>query len=66
MANGRAKFESSRISTEKPMRFFSRSRPGTPLLPVKAPKVIRNDRISVKKLQLRTKVVQKDVSKGCN
>jgi len=33
VANGRAKFESTKISPEKPMRFFSRSRPGTPLLP---------------------------------
>ena len=40
MANGRAKFESQKISPEKPLRFFgSRSRPATPLLPVKAPKV---------------------------
>jgi len=40
VANGRAKFESQKISPEKPLRFFgSRSRPSTPLLPVKAPKV---------------------------
>ena len=40
VANGRAKFESQKISPEKPLRFFgSRSRPATPLLPVKAPKV---------------------------
>ena len=40
VANGRAKFESQRISPEKPLRFFaSRSRPATPILPVKTPKV---------------------------
>ena len=40
VANGRAKFESQRISPEKPLRFFaSRSRPSTPILPVKTPKV---------------------------
>ena len=40
VANVRAKFESQKISPEKPLRFFgSRSRPSTPLLPVKAPKV---------------------------
>ena len=40
VANGRAKFENQKISPEKPLRFFgSRSRPSTPLLPVKAPKV---------------------------
>ena len=40
VANGRAKFESQRISPEKPLRFFaSRSRPGTPILPVKTPRV---------------------------
>ena len=40
VANGRAKFESQRISPEKPLRFFaSRSRPSTPILPVKTPRV---------------------------
>ena len=40
VANGRAKFESQRISPEKPLRFFaSRSRPATPIMPVKTPKV---------------------------
>ena len=40
VANGRAKFESQRISPEKPLRFFaSRSRPGTPILAVKTPRV---------------------------
>ena len=40
VANGRAKFESQRISPEKPLRFFaSRSRPSTPALPVKTPRV---------------------------
>ena len=40
VANGRAKFENQRISPEKPLRFFaSRSRPATPVLPVKTPKV---------------------------
>ena len=47
VANGRAKFESTKISPEKPMRFFSRSRPGTPLLPVKAPKVRRDGRTKI-------------------
>jgi hypothetical protein len=42
VANGRAKFETQKISPEKPLRFFSsRSKPSTPLLPVKAPKVTK-------------------------
>ncbi len=43
VANGRAKFETQKISPEKPLRFFSsRSKPSTPLLPVKAPKVTKS------------------------
>ena len=46
-------FKPVHFSPDKPMRFFSRSRPSTPLLPVKAPKVMNGPLPSIPPLPVK-------------